>query len=381
MRKTPHHENIEQGARLLRRAFFHRLQDQGLVSRVALGHTLSDQAETVLLRLFRGTGLRGLAAMRPVTSDALIRPLLELTRDEVRSQALADGLRWREDSSNQDPDFRRNLLRLDILPQLREAFHPRIEQVLAGTARLAQGEEDYWGGEVAAILPQVAYASPHGLLIDVPALRALHLAVQRRVLRAALELTKADLRSVDSAHIDAIITLCSRVDAHDRLQVPGVDALRSFDRLRLLSWPPPEDQLGRASYALRLPIGERITLPFEGMEVQLDLDCPTGAAVPPGAETAEFDADAWRATVGEGEVLLRNWQPGDAYTPQGYSGLAKIKTLFQEERVYLWERKHWPVMDIAGVIAWSLRFGVSAQFASTERSTGVVRLTYYKKPR
>lgn len=378
-------ENLEQAARSLRRAFFARLRRESAVSSVALGHTLSDQAETVLLRLFRGTGLRGLAAMRPITSDALIRPLLELTRDEVRAEALAEGLTWREDSSNQDPNFRRNLLRLEILPQLREAFHPRIEQVLAGTARLAQAEEDYWSAEVAAILPQVAHPSPHGLLVDVPAFQTLHPAVQRRVLRAALELIKPDLRSVDSAHIDAIIALCSRTDAHDRVQAPGVDALRSFDRLRLLSWPPPHDQLGRTVYALHLPIGERVALPFEGAEVQLEVDCARGAAVPPGAETTEFDADAWRAAAGHaaglGGVLLRNWQPGDAYTPEGHSGPDKIKTLFQEERVYLWQRKHWPVMEIAGSIAWALRFGAAAHLAATERSTAVVRLTYYKEPR
>jgi tRNA(Ile)-lysidine synthase len=382
-------ENLEQAARCLRRAFFARLRREGVVSRVALGHTLSDQAETVLLRLFRGTGLRGLASMRPVTSDALIRPLLELTRDEVRAEALAEGLSWREDSSNQDPNFRRNLLRLEILPQLREAFHPRIEQVLAGTARLAQAEEDYWAWEVAAILPRVAQASPHGLLIDVPAFRALHPAVQRRVLRAALELTKANLRSMDSAHLEAIIALCSRVEAHDRVQAPGIDALRSFDRLRLQAWPPPDDQLGRGGYALRLPTGQRVAVPFEGAEVQLDFDCTRGAAVAPGAETVEFDADAWRAFLeqqkadggGQGGVVLRNWQPGDAYTPQGSSGPAKIKTLFLQERVYLWQRKHWPVMEIAGAIGWALRFGVAAHLAATERSTAVVRLSYYKKLR
>jgi tRNA(Ile)-lysidine synthase len=378
-------ENLEQAARSLRRAFFARLRQNRVVSRVALGHTLSDQAETVLLRLFRGTGLRGLAAMRPVTSDALIRPLLDLTRDEVRAEALAEGLHWREDSSNQDPDFRRNLLRLEILPQLREAFHPRIEHVLAGTARLAQAEEDYWAGEVASILPRLTEASLHGLLLDVPAFQTLNPAVQRRVLRAALELIKPDLRSVDSAHIDAIVALCSRTDGHDRVQAPGVDALRSFDRLRLVPWPPPPDQLGRAAYALHLPIGERVALPFEGAEVQLEVDCARSAALPPGAETAEFDADAWRAwgyaAGGQSGVLLRNWQPGDAYTPEGYSGPAKIKTLFQEERVYLWQRKHWPVMEIAGSIAWAHGFGAAANLAATEHSTAVVRLTYYKKPR
>ena len=374
-------ENLEQQARRLRREFFSRLLRKGLVSRVALGHTLTDQAETVLLRLFRGAGLRGLAGMRPVTSDGLIRPLLELTRDEVRSEAAALGLQWREDSSNQDRQFRRNLLRLDIIPQLRNAFHPHIEKVLAGTARIAQSEENYWEKVIEGLLPGIASERAHGLLIDVPAFSAQHPAVQRRLMRAALERTRADLRSIDSAHVDAIVALCARVDGHDRVQVPGVDALRSFDRLRLTCWPPPDEESGRRGYELAITLGRRTPLPFGAGEIEIQMEAVrrNGAeAAPDGDEEARFDGKTWREAVRQGAVTVRNWQPGDAYCPHGCSGSTKIKTLFQEGRVYLWDRKHWPVMEIGGVIGWVRGFGAAAHLAAPEPCADVVRLTYYK---
>lgn len=371
--------NNEQQARALRRAFFARLRSEQAVSRVALGHTMSDQAETVLLRLFRGAGLKGLAGMRPVTPDGLIRPLLELSREQVRAEALALGLRWREDSSNQDRRFRRNLLRLDVLPQLRDAFHPRIESVLAGVARVAQAEEDYWDGQVAALYPRIAADTPHGLMIDVPTFAPLHPAVQRRLLRAALLHVKADLLCIDSAHVDAIAALCARLDGHDRVQVPGVDALRSFDRLRLARWPPPDAGTGRLPYQVALPLGQRVQLPFGSGQVLAEHVPTTSSESPaPGVEQAHFDRDAWSAAAQRGEVMVRNWRPGDAYCPHGRSAPAKIKTLFQEQRVYLWERKHWPVMEISGTIGWARAFGPEVRLAAQPRSAGVVRLTYYR---
>ena len=107
---------------------------------VALGHTASDQAETVLFRLLRGSGLTGLAGMKPVSSG-IIRPLLATTRQEVREYAEAKQMEWREDASNTDLRFRRNRLRLSVIPELARHFNPRLEATLAACAELAQGEE------------------------------------------------------------------------------------------------------------------------------------------------------------------------------------------------------------------------------------------------
>ena len=136
--------NLEQEAREVRRQFFLKaMQQDGPVDRVALGHTKSDQAETVLFRLLRGSGLAGLAGMRISTPEGFIRPLLTTGRAEVRQWAETEGIAWREDSSNTDARFARNRLRNEVMPVLVKHFNSNLESTLSGTAALARSEEDY----------------------------------------------------------------------------------------------------------------------------------------------------------------------------------------------------------------------------------------------
>ncbi len=146
---------------------FARVRNEAKLDRIALGHTRSDQAETVLYRFLRGSGSAGLAAMRPVSRDGLIRPLLAVSREEVRAWAQSQGISWREDSSNQDPRFARNVLRNEAIPALARNFNPNLEGVLAGTALVAQAEEDYWEGLVAATYAQLRERSHLGSFFQV----------------------------------------------------------------------------------------------------------------------------------------------------------------------------------------------------------------------
>jgi tRNA(Ile)-lysidine synthase len=379
--------NLEQAARDQRKEFFARLLRQSMVTHVALGHTMSDQAETVLFRMIRGTGLTGLAGMLPVTSNRLIRPLLEITRDEVRDYASQQGLTWREDVSNEQRDFRRNLIRLELLPLLRTTFHDKVEHGLANLASLAQVEEEYWRAEAIRLLSSLAAFAPGPraggeLLLHSPALMALPLAVQRRVLREAIKTVKGDLRKVDSVHVDAILKLCEASEGHDRVQVPGMDALRSFDRLRLtvLGGEANPDR----HYKVEVTYNQHISLPFQAGEVELNrLDSTAGIDAKfkkeRGLQLADFDADKLGRAVGPG-LKLRNWEPGDEYRRVGHTHQEKVKALFQEERVYLWERRHWPVLEADGQILWVKCFGPAAEVAATASSQAVVRLSYYKEP-
>ncbi len=379
----PPGDNLEQAARDQRREFFARLCNQGELTRVALGHTMSDQAETVLFRMIRGTGLTGLAGMLPVTSNRLIRPLLEITRDEVRDYAARQGLAWREDGTNEQREFRRNFIRLELLPLLRTTFHDRVEQGLANLASLAQVEEEYWCAEATRLLSALASfgAGPGDgeLLLDAPALVGLPLAARRRVIREAIKKVKGDLRQVDAVHIDAILRLCEGSEGHDRVQVPGIDALRSFDRLRLTVLG--EGGVSRRHYRVDVACNQHIKLPFQAGEIELiSLDSTAGIHAKfkeeRGLQFADLDADK----LGPAGLKLRNWEPGDEYRRVGHSHPEKVKTLFQENRIYLWERRHWPVLEADGQILWVKCFGPAAEVAATANSQGVVRLSYYKEP-
>jgi tRNA(Ile)-lysidine synthase len=378
--------NLEQEARQIRREFFRRCMTEHGLRRVALGHTRSDQAETVLFRLLRGSGLAGLAGMRPVTEDGLIRPLLTTSREEVRQWATAEGLSWREDASNANPQFARNRLRGEFIPRLSREFNANLEGVLAGTAELAQAEEDYWTQEVEPVYCEIAKRNPLGSILRVQPLRALHLAVQRRVIRRALREVKGDLRSVDFAHIEAILQICCSAHGHDRVIVPGVDALRSFDQLLLTR--PGELSSGPRNYQVDLELGMEQRLPFGNGSIFVNCpnfggeNCVNVKKDPDStAEVVDLDADALSQCGGSrcggpAGLVARNWEPGDELQRPGHKGAEKIKSLFQEHRVVLWERRHWPVVVAGQEIVWVRRFGSAAKFTASPESRRVIRLVH-----
>src|ERR1039458_102177 len=199
--------NLEQAARAGRLKFFHGLVARGTVERVALGHTRSDQAETVLFRLLRGSGAAGLAAIRPVTERGLVRPLLEAERSEVEGYLRERGMVWREDASNASRGFARNRIRHELLPQLAREWNPAIVETLAHTAEIALGEEAYWREEVARLAETHLRRKGGGVLLEAGVLAGLPVAAGRRLVRRVLEEAKGDLRGIEFGHVAAVLEL------------------------------------------------------------------------------------------------------------------------------------------------------------------------------
>ncbi len=385
--------NLEQRARLARQRFFRESMDRHSLKRVALGHSRSDQAETVLFRMLRGSGLAGLAGMRALTADGFIRPLLTTTRGEIRQWAETKGIRWREDASNQDFRFRRNRLRLQTLPTLTAHYNSNLEGVLAGTAEVAQAEEDYWSERIERIYVQITKRSACGTanmscgtasmasFLQISDLAGLHLAEQRRVIRRALCEVRGDLRSIDLEHVEGVLRICQSRHGHDRVLVPGVDALRSFDTLRLI----PSDRIKTEERSYRIPVqlGTWQTLPFGAGTISVNWgDCEAENCVNfKKAEnvlsaTAELGVEALPASELEGLLHIRNWQPGDEIQLAGQTA-KKLKVLFQEQRILLWERKHWPVVVFRDRIIWARQFGCAAKPENSGESPNLVHVYYY----
>ncbi len=366
--------NLEQNARTARREFFGRAMEKHALSKLALGHTRSDQAETVLFRFLRGTGLSGLAGMRMVTEDGLIRPLLTTSRCEVRQWAAVAGVSWREDSSNADLGFARNRLRHRTLPALAESFNPNLEGVLAGAAELAQREEEYWFQHIEPIYRQIAKRTHLGSILQIRLLKALHLAERRRLIRRALVDVRGDLRSIDFAHVEAILALCASEQGHDRVIVPGSDALRSYDKLLLTS--PHTLNSEPRHYHLELKIGEECRLPFHAGTIYVKQGNATADFCANFKKEQEFTIEAADLNSRAAMLSVRNWEPGDELQRAGHAGADKIKSLFQQHRVLLWERRHWPVVVSGEEIVWVRRFGSAAKFTGSGDDDGVLHLIY-----
>ncbi len=364
-------ENVEQAARAARLAFFKRVTQAGTVHRVALGHTRSDQAETVLFRFLRGSGTAGLAGIRPVTDDGIVRPLIEIDRAAVEQYLRARGIGWRDDSTNASTAFARNRIRHQLLLQLTRDWNPAMAETLAHTADWAQAEEAYWESELARLASTHLIREPAAVLLRVDALGALPVAVARRLIRRAVELAKGDLRGVGFEHLAGIMELAASAEGHGRLQIPGLDIFRSFDWLRIAL--PALDNLESRNYRLPLRVPGTVQLPGQKSVVHVELFENTSLT-----ETSE---GVYNGCVGcldwnrlSGSLEVRNWRPGDQYQPVGHSGAEKIKVLFHQARVPLWERRHWPLITMGEVILWARGFGPAAGFAAGPGSRPVLSI-------
>ena len=335
-------DNLEQTARAVRLEFFKRLTQAGTVDRVAAGHTRSDQAETVLFRFLRGSGSAGLAGIRPVTGDGIVRPLIEVDRAEIERY---------------------------LLPQLTRDWNPAMAETLAHTADWAQAEEAYWESELVRLTPAHLIFEPPAVLMQVDPLAALPLAVARRLVRRAVEWAKGDLRGVSFEHLAGVLELAASAEGHGRIQIPGLDVFRSFGWLRIA--PPALHNLDNRNYRLPLPVPGAVRLPGQRVVVHTELFENTNLTETlDGVYNGFVGCLDWNRISGSLEV--RNWRPGDQYQPVGHSGAEKIKVLFQQARVPLWERRHWPVVTMGDAILWARRFGPAAGFAANPGSGQVL---------
>lgn len=354
-----HAGNLEEAAREARYAWFRELVRERRVDRVAVGHTQSDQAETVLFRFLRGSGTAGLAAIRPITADRIVRPLLDVSREEVRDYLASHGLAWREDSSNAVLDFARNRIRRDLLPALERDWNPRLTATLAQTADLALAEEDYWADEVRRLAADWVRFAKSAAVVPASRLARLPAAAARRLVRHVIEQIKGDLRQIEFGHVEEIRALAASAMGHGAVTIPGLFVNRSFDWVRFAKSPA-------APAAFRVPLRVPGAMELPGTDVCLQAELKAADCV---YNNGGYQLD-WGLVSGSLEV--RNWRPGDHYKRAGHSSEDKLKHLFHRARVPLWERNRWPVIARGNAIVWVRGFGPGADFVRTQATRTVL---------
>ena len=367
-------DNLEQAARRVRQAFFAELLSTGAVDRIATGHTRSDQAETVLYRIIRGSGLAGLSGILPVTQERIVRPLVEIDRADIECWLRKRNLAWREDETNRDQSYARNRLRHEILPLLRDSFNPRLDETLGHLANLAQDEEIYWAAHVD---PK---ALPGPQILSTSDLTGSPVALARRIIRQAIAQAKGDLRQIGFAHVERILEMARSQAGHDRVQIPGLDVLRSFEWIRLAPVILSRDRqgaVGASGFVFSIPIQPPGLVELPDGSARITLQILEKAERPQTCVTVVDELDWGRFPSPDGALSgleIRNWRPGDQYQRVGQSRKQKIKNLFQQARVPLWERWSWPIITYNDCIVWARRFGAAAEYSAGPTTSRVLEV-------
>ncbi len=336
--------NLEAAGRRLRRDFFAESGVQLRLHRIATGHSQTDQAETLLLRLLRGASPRGLASILPVTREGLIRPLLGHSREELRAWLLSEGLPFRDDASNHDTSRLRARARHTLLPVLARDFNPAAVAAISRLASLAYEDERYWAALTRKLFPRYFTPAAFGALTaDAGALLRAAPALRLRLLRAALDAVRIPAGELSHHHLERVLAILPRTSASATL--PGVLLRRSFHLLHIAPAPPPPSH-GRVHIEGPGPH------PFPGGEIHLQL------------RVYNTDGRGLDRSILDHPLLLSVWKPGDAYRPLGAARRTKLKVLFQNARIPSWERPFWPILWWDDQIVWSRLFGPAAEFAA-----------------
>ncbi len=361
--------NLEATARELRYQFFFSLINQGRLNTIATAHTASDQAETVLLKLLRGAGTRGLGGISPVLEGKIIRPFLGLTRREVEEEVARRGLKFRTDSSNLETALRRNKIRRELIPWLEREVNPEIVRALKALADRARDDE--------AVLEQQARESARSWRareggVERIAIRPLvefPRAIARRVLRQMFQAATGARSGLRHAHLEALVRFAAEAQSGRTLFLPGgIVASKEFGWLRLA----PGGVISRdGGFSYRVPVPGQVVVP----ELNSTFDFKIVSSQDRGTSYNLTEGAGLDLLKLSGRLTLRNWQAGDRFRPSGSRKTLKLKELFSRRKIPRSERKLWPVLESGGEVVWARGFPPAATAAATPSSREILMIT------
>lgn len=362
----------EAGAREIRYVFFNEISQKVSANKIALGHTLDDQAETFLLNLFRGSGHTGLGGILPV-HDKYIHPLIECSREEALSYLEENKLGYCIDSSNLEPVFQRNKIRLELLPQLIKDYNPNIKEILFRTSLILQEEDLYLENQAQRYLPRVLRIDQKGLLGEgkevvllIKEFEKVPPALKPKILREAFRRVKGDLLQLSFVHIEDLLNLIDEKHSGSSLDLPGeITALKEYRKIRIRKGKIPTRE--STQYTIKKTILNRNKPLFFYRATH---------------DTAYFDADK----VGS-SFFVRMRKPGDRFYPQGAKGTRKLSDFFIDQKVSREMREKIPLLlanlksepSYKKKIIWVVGYRVNEEVKVTHQTQKVLKVEIFRK--
>jgi len=338
-----HKISLQMAARRLRLGFLRETCRSQGYDRLALGHTADDQVELLFLRLLRGTGLEGLRGMEPAGVGGLVRPLLAVGKTPLLAYLREQGWAFREDSSNLSRAYLRNRIRLDLLPELKERYNPRLGQAVWRLQLLLQDDARLLAAATTERLGRVArLTAPEFLALDLKRFRALEAAWQGRVLRAAAAHMGTGL-TLTAVQVGALLALAQGEHSGGLLRL-GSDlrAARAGGELhffRRLSEPPPANNIMLTAAPCEAAMaGWRWRLAYRPHHPGQPWPPPNAAWLDP--ERLSFPLE------------VRYFKPGDRFWPLGAPGARKLQDFLVDSKIPRWLRPQVPLLLSRGEIIW-----------------------------
>ncbi len=331
--------SLEEAGRELRYKFFKEVLHKYSAQKVATGHTLNDQAETMLMRLVKGSGPLGLSGIPPVSERHIIRPLIETPKSEIEDYLKSKGISWIEDSTNKSKLILRNRIRHELIPEL-EKYNPKIKETLSRTANIFRVEVDFIESRAQNWVDYVFKPRDEGELLGILSrYKTIPEVLRLAALRIVIKKTKGNLRKISFNHISSIDELLFSENTSGEISLPDdLVVAKGYD----LFFVGTKSQLKR-QFSHKIPGMGKWNFPH--LEIEIDITEPESLGE--DKSVAFFEAGSV-----EFPIEIRNFHPGDRFIPLGMKRFKKVKSFLIDEKMPRYIRNRIPLFLSKGEIIW-----------------------------
>jgi tRNA(Ile)-lysidine synthase len=311
--------------------FLNKVAQNNRVQKIALGHNLQDQAETVLLNLLRGSGLEGLKGFLPKRDGKIIRPLMEISREEIISFLDKSGISYCRDSSNENMIYLRNQIRGDLIPYLKEKYNPKIEENLARMADILRVEDAFIQKQVEkALRSRFVQQNQKRIIFKMGFLNKLSSAIRWRLFKTILEDFSPAKNGITFLHVMSVDNLTQKSETGKKIVLPfKIEARREYDNVIL---ERKTARLKQTKYRYVINVPDAVYIKERNMTVKTRLLRKRGIDfTKKNIMFLDRDKIEW-------PLVIRSRRDGDWFQPLGMSGRQKIKDFFINHKVPADER-------------------------------------------
>lgn len=362
--------SLQEAARVVRYEFLCELRERIGAQKVALGHTASDQAETILMWLIRGTSAAGLAGIPPVRNEYFIRPLINVTRAEIETYLNLQHIAFIPDSSASEQHYFRNKIRHHLIPLLEQAYNPQIVKTVNRLGVLMQQDNEMLDSMVQEMVARlVPEAENQAFILPVHHIQRHPAAFQGRIIKALIARITDRSHGIYFSHIDAVQQIINKRGPAKKVQLPGGwTVVREYDALIFT-----REKLLTNYFCYTFDyVPERIIIQELGKTIILskqDFCCSDPAVLSADNRCDYLDYD--RVAV---PVTVRNYQPGDRFYPLGLGGSKKLKDFFIDHKIPPRKRQTIPIILFQDKIAWVGGLRIDERFRITPATRNALKI-------
>ena len=364
---------LEEAAREVRYSFLSEVCQSAGAGYIVTGHTRDDNVETILLHLVRGSGTRGLVGLRPLTTReidgdevTIVRPLIDITRDETVGYCRDFALEPRTDSSNLELSPLRNKIRLKLLPML-AVYNSNISDALLRMSSSAASELDYLDRQLEDIWDNIVTIEGDVMTLDREGLAGVHPALKRHLLRACLQKLPGGLKDIESVHVEDMLDLLDK-PAGRRIDLPRGLVFEAGYGGYLLGPEAGLDNPGprlNGEYILNIPG----TTDLPGWKVAIEV-----------VKAMDTDDNPLTAFVDIGSapkpLIVRTWKNGDHFQPLGMGAEKKLGEFMIAARIPRDLRRNIPLVVSASGIVWLVGFRLDERYKVAPESKRILKISF-----